>query len=98
MIKKITTLLIFAIFSIQVSALAADKKEQNTPSNQNIKVESINLFGGPAHSQSKLEKFLIKKQSKGWVYDYHVDISNAKKGYITKLFVFKRATKAKKIN
>lgn len=98
MIKTITTLLILATLSIQVNAFAADKEEKIIPSNQNIKVKGINLIGGPIHSQDKLEKFLIKEQNNGWVYDYHVDIDDAESGYITKLFVFKRATKAKIIN
>jgi hypothetical protein len=90
LMKKITTFIILALFSFQMNAFAANKKESNTTTKQEIKVKSINLIGGPIHSENKLQEFLLEEQAEGWVYDYHVDIDDAETGYITKLFVFKK--------
>ena len=95
MIKKIS-LALFILFSatcLQSAAFAKDKQERVIPETQNIKVKVINLIGGNKHSEQKLEQILLEEASKGWVYNYHVDIDS--NDYITKLFVFKRATKVK---
>ncbi len=95
MIKKISLALIilFSAYCFQAAAFAKDKKERVIPETQNIKVKVVNLIGGNKHSEEKLERILVEEASKGWVYNYHVDIDS--NNYVTKLFVFKRVMKVK---
>lgn len=89
MIKSIYILVITLALSLNTTAFANKANERAIPKGQNIKVKAISLIGGNQHSEKKLENILLEEASKGWTYDYHVDIDS--NGYLNKLFVFKRA-------
>lgn len=90
--KKITLLplIIFSLMTISSEVLAKKREERIIPENQSLKVKVVNLIGGNYHSEEKLERILLEQLSKGWEYDYNIDIS--REGYNTKLLVFKRIT------